>query len=176
MSGPWLPSSGRAVNANAEPSGAYAAVVSRTFRSRAISTTEADGDVEGDSLGVELGASLGVAVGGMDVVGGADGVAGGEVGVGVGVGDREGGGETVVGDDPAGVGEATGCWVATAIAKTLPPDPLPFETTTRGRSPAPAAAPKTVSGLATGPIVWVSLGPEASQPFVVGPQTRLNSR
>jgi hypothetical protein len=162
------------VNANAEPSGAYAAVVSRTFRSRAISTTEADGDAEGDSLGAELGASLGVAVGGVDVVGGADGVADGLIGVGV--GEREGGGDTVVGDDPAGVGEATGSWVATAIANTLPPDPLPFETTTRGRSPAPAAAPKTVSGLATGPIVWVSLGPEASQPFVVGPQTRLNSR
>src|SRR5262245_18123952 len=38
MSGPCVPSAGWAVNANAEPSGAYAAVVSMISRSLAIAT------------------------------------------------------------------------------------------------------------------------------------------
>ena len=84
--------------------------MSRTFRSRAISTTVADGDGDGGSL---LGAELGDSVGGIDPDGGTDdgvGVTWGvdrAVGVGVGV-DPGAEGEGAVDDDGLGVGVAGG--------------------------------------------------------------------
>jgi hypothetical protein len=73
-------------------------------------------------VGPSLVGALGGALGGTDLVGGTDADTGVDVGVGVAVGlDRGGDGDAVVEDDWWGV-----------IAKTLPPDPLPPETTTRG--------------------------------------------
>jgi hypothetical protein len=143
------------------------------LRSRAISTTfagraDADGGGEtGSLLGVELGGALG----GTD----ADGLGvltGRELAVAVGV--ATGAAELDAGGDVDGLGfDVTSGW-ATAMAYTLPPEPLPLETTTRGRSPADA--PKTESGLATGPIGRLSSGLAVSQPGVVGPQTWVNPR
>src|SRR6476469_8128421 len=64
MSGPWLPSIGRAVNANADPSGAYAAVVSRTLRFRAISTATPGDAAGGSVLGEDAADSVAEADGG----------------------------------------------------------------------------------------------------------------
>src|SRR5574337_1010931 len=47
MSGPWLPSAGRAENANHAPSGEYAAVSSTTMTSVAIATTSPVGEAVG---------------------------------------------------------------------------------------------------------------------------------
>src|SRR5690349_18559489 len=143
MSGPALPSIGRAVNANHDRESEYAAVWPTSATPWAISRVPPAGGVTSmDPVGDALTRGVG------DSVGGADGV-GGDVGGGDAVGAVDGLAELRMGDavlgtlgDGDGLGEPFGAAASSEITATVPGSSVEGELTTMSRLPS-SPSPKT---------------------------------